>query len=91
MASVIEYLQLMDAKLEETGRDGFVVLLSVCLDTTPPRSTRFWFPIKHLWNGGPGKLFAAKWIIESRNKTLKAGGEEAQILVGPGFSKYPEP
>jgi len=85
-----QYFQLVDAKLEGTGHDGMVVQLSVCLDTEPVRSVRFWFPIKHLWNGGPGKLFAAEWIIESRNRTLKETGEKGKILVAPGFPKWPD-
>ena len=90
MSKAQQYLQLMGAKLERTGHGGLVVELSVCLDTQPSQSVRFWFPIKHLWNGGPGKLFAAEWIIESRNKELIAKGEQAKILVGPGFPKWPD-
>lgn len=90
MGKAQNYLQLVDAKLEGTGHGGLLVQLSVCLNTIPPRSVRFWFPIKHLWNGGPGKLFAAEWIIDSRNKDLRAMGEEAKILVAPGFPKWPD-
>ena len=73
------YLKLVGATIErETDHS---VEVSVTLNTIPPRSARIWFPIAHFIKDGAGDLFAAEWVIDSRNTMLKKAGDPEGIRV----------
>ena len=76
---VQQYYKLVGASIECTKDHS--VEVSVTLNTIPPRSARIWFPIAHFFNAGKNDLYAAAWVIESRNRMLKKAGDPEGIRV----------
>jgi len=74
-----KYLKLVGATIEREGRNS--VEVSVTLNTIPVRSARIWFPIAHFFNNGADDLYAAAWVIDSRNTMLKKAGDPEGIQV----------